>query len=245
VEPHYQQKVDLMTGRIAGFEALLRWRHKTRGIQQPDTVAEAFKEYELASKIGDLMQRKVFRDVRGWLNQGRSVGFVAVNAAPAEFLRDDFAERLLKRMQEHEIPPHLIEVEVTEHVFLERGSDFVGRALKLLATKGVRIALDDFGTGYSSLSHLRDYPVNVVKIDRSFVEKIAAEPEIRAIVCAVIDLAKSLNIEVVAEGVETEEQRALLIKDGCQLAQGYLFGRAVHADEVPFLIDGKMRRAVA
>jgi diguanylate cyclase (GGDEF)-like protein/PAS domain S-box-containing protein len=242
VEPHYQQKIDLSTGRIAGFEALLRWRHTSRGIQHPDTVAEAFKDYELATKIGDLMQRSVFRDVRGWLDDGLPVGFVSVNAAPAEFLRDDFAERLLARMQEHNLPRHLIELEVTEHVFLERGSDHVGRALKLLAAEGIRIALDDFGTGYSSLSHLRDYPVHVVKIDRSFVERISIDPEIRAIVCAVIDLAKSLNIEVVAEGVETVEQRDLLIKDGCQLGQGYLFGKAVHADKVPLLLDALARR---
>ena len=237
VEPHYQQKIDLSTGRIAGFEALLRWRHASRGIQHPDTVAEAFKDYELAAKIGDLMQRRVFSDVRGWLDDGLPIGFVAINAAPVEFLRDDFAERLLARMQEKEIPPHLVEIEVTEHVFIERGSDLVGRALKVLSRLGVRIALDDFGTGYSSLSHLRDYPVDVVKIDRSFIDKVTTDDEVRAIVCAVIDLAKSLNIEVVAEGVETEAQKQLLIRQGCELGQGYLFGRAVEADEVPVLLQ--------
>jgi diguanylate cyclase (GGDEF)-like protein/PAS domain S-box-containing protein len=242
VEPHYQQKIELGTGRIAGFEALLRWRHPTRGIQHPETVAEAFKDYELASKIGDLMQRRVFSDVRGWLNRGLPLGFVAVNAAPAEFLRDDFAERLCARMEEHQIAPALVEIEVTEHVFLERGSDYVGRALKLLASKGVRIALDDFGTGYSSLSHLRDYPVHVVKIDKTFVEKIATDPSIRAIVSAVVNLAKSLKIEVVAEGVESEEQRQVLLTEGCHMAQGYLFGRAIEADEVPSLLAGRPRR---
>jgi diguanylate cyclase (GGDEF)-like protein/PAS domain S-box-containing protein len=236
VEPHYQQKVDLCTGRIVGFEALLRWRHSARGIQPPDTVAEAFKDYELATKIGDLMQCGVFRDVRRWLDASLPIGSVAINAAPAEFLRDDFAERFLARMHEHGIPPCIVELEVTEHVFIERGSDYVGRALKLLAAEGVRIALDDFGTGYSSLSHLRDYPVHVVKIDQSFVDLIGMEPEIRAIVCAVIDLAKSLNIAVVAEGIETPEQRALLVKDGCQLGQGYLFGRAIQAGQVAALI---------
>ena len=246
VEPHYQQKIDFKTGKIVGFEALLRWRHVSRGIQHPETVSEAFKDYELASKIGDLMQRRVFRDMRGWLDRGLPIGFVAINAAPVEFLRDDFAERLLARMQERSIPPHLVEIEVTEHVFLERGSDFVGRALKMLSRAGIRIALDDFGTGYSSLSHLRDYPVDVVKIDRSFIEKVTTDVELRAIVCAVIDLAKSLNIEVVAEGVETEEQKLLLIEHGCGLGQGYLFGRAVEADEVPHLLKSPFpRRRIA
>lgn len=238
VEPHYQQKIDLGTGQIAGFEALLRWRHATRGIQHPDTVAEAFKDYELASKIGHLMQQRVFSDMRGWLDQGLPIGFVSINAAPVEFLRDDFAERLLARLEEHRIPPHLMEVEVTEHVFLERGSDFVGKALKSLAGAGVRIALDDFGTGYSSLSHLRDYPVDVVKIDRSFIEKMTSDAEVRAIVFAVIDLAKSLDIEVVAEGIETADQKRLLIKSGCGLGQGYLFGRAIEAVQVPSLLRG-------
>lgn len=237
VEPHYQQKVNLSTGKIVGFEALLRWRHVTRGIQHPATVAEAFKDYELASKIGKLMQCRVFSDMRGWLDRELEVGFIAINAAPVEFLRDDFAERLLDGMQEQLIPPHLVEVEITEHVFLERGSIFVDRALKELSRAGVRIALDDFGTGYSSLSHLRDYPVDVVKIDRSFIDKITTDGEVRAIVRAVIDLATSLNIEVVAEGVETEGQRQLLVQQRCGIGQGYLFGRAIEADEVPYLLE--------
>lgn len=241
VEPHYQQKIDLRTGQIVGFEALLRWRHSRRGIQQPDTVAEAFKDYDLASKIGELMQQRVFADMRRWLDEGLPIGFVAINAAPAEFLRDDFAERFLARVDKMQIPPQLVEVEVTEHVFLERGSDYVGRALKLLSDRGVRIALDDFGTGYSSLSHLRDFPVDVVKIDRSFVERMGTDSEVRAIVSAVIDLAGSLKLEVVAEGVETEDQRDRLLSDGCQLAQGFLFGRAVEADEIPFLLADKRR----
>lgn len=236
IEPHYQQKIDLVSGRIIGFEALLRWRHARWGIQNPDSIAEAFKDYELASRIGDLMQRRVFTDMRGWLDDDVNVGSVAINAAPVEFLRDDFAERILARMQEQRIPPHLVEVEVTEHVFLERGSDFVGRALQVLARAGVRIALDDFGTGYSSLSHLRDYPVDVVKIDRSFIERMTNDDEVAAIVCAVIDLAKSLHIQVVAEGIETEAQRKMLISQGCGMGQGYLFGKAIAASKIPSLV---------
>ena len=237
VEPHYQQKVDLRTGKVVGFEALLRWRHASGILQNPDTVAEAFKVYELASKIGDCMQRRVFRDMRQWLDDGHLIGFMAINAAPVEFLRDDFAERLLERMGEHGIAPQLVEIEVTEHVFLERGSHFVVRALEVLSAAGVRIALDDFGTGSSSLSHLRDYPVDVLKIDRSFIERMTTDTEVCAIVCAVIDLAKSLKIEIVAEGVETEAQRSLLAENGAALGQGFLFGRAVAATEVPLILE--------
>ena len=245
VEPHYQQKVDLRHGRIAGFEALLRWRHGTRGLQLPDTVAEAFNDYQLASKIGELMQRRVFADLKGWLGRGLDVGFVALNAAPAEFLRDDFAECFLERLQEFSVPPSLIEVEVTEHVFLGRGSEHVTRALKVLNAAGVRIALDDFGTGHSSLSHLRDFPVDVVKIDRSFVEQMPFDADVRAIVSAVIKLARSLKIDVVAEGIETEAQKQLLISDGCRLGQGFYFGRAIQADEVPRLFISRPKRLVA
>ena len=237
VIPHYQQKVDLKSGRIQGFEALLRWNHPIRGIQTPDTVAEAFKDYELASKIGELMQTKVFTDMRAWKRAGIEFGRVSINASPAEFLRDDYAEKLLTRMHEHQISGDLVEVEVTEHVFLERGAEYVTRALTNLNEAGVRLSLDDFGTGYSSLSHLRDFPVDVVKIDRSFIAKMVEDQEIASIVTAVIDLAASLSLGVVAEGVETHEQESLLRQLGCSLGQGYLFGRAVVADEVRLLME--------
>jgi EAL domain-containing protein (putative c-di-GMP-specific phosphodiesterase class I) len=239
VEPHYQQKVELSTGRISGFEALLRWRHPSMGIQHPDTVAEAFKDYELAAKIGELMQRRVLADMKRWLDQGLDFGVISINAAPAEFMRDDFAERLIAQMFEHSVPPHFIEVEVTEHVFFDQASHYVSRALAVLDGAGVRISLDDFGTGYSSLSHLRDFPVHVVKIDQSFIAKMTEDKEVRAIVSAVIELASSLNIDVVAEGIETIEQKNLLNEKSCLLGQGHLFGRAVSADEVPHLLHAR------
>lgn len=232
VIPQYQPKVQLKSGAVAGFEALLRWCHPTRGVQLPDTVAEAFKDYELASKIGELMQNKVFHDIALWRRRGMEVGHVSLNAAPAEFLRDDYADGLLSRLDHHRVPPALIEVEVTEHVFLERGPEYVGRALLKLKQAGVRVSLDDFGTGHSSLSHLRDFPVDVVKIDRSFVAQMMDDPEIGAIVRAVIDLARSLSIEVVAEGVETAEQAACLKEQGCTLGQGWFFGRPVDSDQI-------------
>jgi diguanylate cyclase (GGDEF)-like protein/PAS domain S-box-containing protein len=236
VVPHYQQKVDLRTGRIRGFEALLRWHHPRRGLQLPDTVAEAFKDYELASKIGALMQHKIFGDMARWRKAGIDFGRVSINAAPAEFLRDDFAERLLARLSEYGLAEDSLEVEVTEHVFLDRGAEYVARALNVLNKYRVRISLDDFGTGYSSLSHLRDFPVDVVKIDRSFVARMAEQADIASIVSAVLDLAASLDIEVVAEGIETEEQAELLRRKNCSLGQGYLFGRAVASDEVAVLL---------
>ena len=244
VQPHYQPKVDLASGRIVGFEALLRWHHKIHGVQSPDTIAEAFRDYELASKIGSLIQARVLADIRGWLQQGLPIGCVAINAAPAEFLRDDFADRLLARMAEHGIPSSLVEIEITEHAFLDHNSGFVERALRILNEAGVRIALDDFGTGHSSLSHLRDFPVNVLKIDRSFVENVGQDTEAKSIVSAIVSLARGLSIDVVAEGIETEHQRHVLLGLGCAIGQGFHFGRAMAAGKVPQLFVGSPAAAL-
>lgn len=236
VVPHYQPKVELRTGAIAGFEALMRWKHATTGMQEPDTIAEAFKDFELASKIGELIQNKVFADMARWCRSGISIGHVSINAAPVEFLRDDYADRLLSRVHKHSVPPSLIELEVTEHVFVERNFALVARALAKLKKAGVRISLDDFGTGYSSLSHLRDLPVDVVKIDKSFIQQMMDDDEVAAIVQAVVSLAGSLSLEVVAEGIETADQLNLLKCMGCSYGQGWFFGRPVEGKAVFGLI---------
>jgi diguanylate cyclase (GGDEF)-like protein/PAS domain S-box-containing protein len=243
VLPVYQPKVSVKDGAIVGFEALLRWRHPKKGLQLPGTVEEAFKDYELAAKIGELMQRRVARDVRSWIDRGLHFGRVAINAAPAEFLRDDYAERLLQVLVEQRVPPQVVEIEVTEHALLEQGPEYVARALALLKSAGITVSLDDFGTGYSSLSHLRDYPVDLVKIDMSFVQQMSQDEEISAIVAAVVNLAKSLSIDVVAEGVETQEQSELLQIMGCQFAQGHLFGKAVEEHDVVQLLGPRAAAA--
>ena len=239
VRPHYQPKVDLTTGRVVGFEALLRWMHPSMGLQPPDTIEEAFKDYELASKIGALMQASVLADMQQWREANVRAGRVSINAAPAEFLRDDYAERLLCRLEQHGVPPTSLEVEVTEHVLMASGSRYVHRALEQLKAAGVTIALDDFGTGYSSLSHLRDFPVDVVKIDKSFVNRMLVDPEIAAIVCAVINLAKSLNIASVAEGIETREQADTLKAAGCDLAQGFFLGSPQPAEVISGMLTNR------
>jgi len=238
--PVYQPKIELGTGRTVGFEALMRWRHPQHGLQLPDTLAEAFKDYEHASAIGEQMQHAVLRDVARWSRSSFTFGRVSINAAPAEFLRDDYAERLIDHLNTHSVSPQQIEIEVTEHVFLDRGAEYVSRALKALHDIGVRVALDDFGTGYSSLSHLRDFPVEVLKIDRSFVAKINTDPQIASIVTAVIDLAASLSLDVVAEGIEGPAQADFLERSGCGYGQGYLYGRPALADEVPHLLGREL-----
>ena len=232
ITPFFQPKVRIADGKVVGFEALLRWQDEQGGLHIPSSVWAAFHDYELASRIGEVMRTKVFSHLRQWRRMGLPVVPVSLNAAPVEFLRDDYAERLLDHLEHLNLPTSLVEVEITEHMLGERGSEYVIRALKRLKAAGVRIALDDFGTGQSSLAHLRDYPVDCVKIDKDFVQRIAQDPTIRAIVQAVGYLGPSLNLDLVAEGVETEAQCKILADCGYQIGQGYLFGQAWSAEEV-------------
>lgn len=232
IEPHYQPKVRLADGAIVGLEALLRWRDPAGQIHPSGTVAEAFKDYELATGMGNVMHLKVLADMAAWRDRGLRLFPVSLNAAPVEFLRDDFADRLLRRLNEFRIPPNLIEIEVTEHILLERGAELVASALKTLKAAGVRIALDDFGTGHSSFAHLRDYPVNGLKIDCSFIERMVDEQPILSIVGGIAKLGPALSMDVVAEGIETQRQRDILLDLGCRMGQGFLFGAAISASEI-------------
>lgn len=242
VLPTYQPKVELATGKLDGFEALLRWRHPTRGIQAPGLIGAAFEDLELAGALTDRMLACLLRDMRGWLDDGVEFGHVAVNAAAADFKQQDFAERLLERLERAGIPPGRLQVEVTETVFLGRGAEHVEKALRQLSASGIRIALDDFGTGYASLTHLKQFPVDVVKIDRSFLRDIS-EPHNAAIIRTVVSLGQGLGLDVVAEGVETPEQEAYLLAEGCRLGQGYLYGKAVPASRVAELVRSGPERA--
>ena len=234
----YQPKVAIRSGTIAGFEALLRYTAPDGTLQRPDTLAEAFNDYELAAKIAEQMQRQVARDARAWIDAGLPFGRLSINAAPAEFLRDDYAERLLRILDLHQVPPDCIEVEVTEHAFVERGREYVARALDTIKSAGVAVSLDDFGTGHSSLSHMRDFPVDLIKIDQSYIKQIAKDEELAALVAGVIHLSCSLGLEVVAEGVETAQQLELLRAMGCHFAQGHLLGVPLPSAQVRGCISG-------
>ncbi|MFC4173452.1 EAL domain-containing protein [Microvirga sp. GCM10011540] len=236
IEPFYQPKMAPASGRLGGFEALLRWRHPRKGIQSPATIAPAFDDPDLGRVIGERMRFCILRDVRGWLDAGLDIGRVAINASAVEFRHDDYAERVLEELGWAGLPTSCIEVEVTESVFLGSGGEVVERALRTLSAAGVTIALDDFGTGYASLSHLKRFPVDVIKIDRSFVSNVAKGAGDAAIVRGVLGLARSLGIEVVAEGVETAVQASFVQEHGCNLVQGYHFGRPMPAADVPQFI---------
>jgi diguanylate cyclase (GGDEF)-like protein/PAS domain S-box-containing protein len=236
IVPFYQPKVTLKSGALGGFEALLRWHHPRMGIQSPETIAPAFDDTELGTAIGNGMLSRVVSDMRSWLDAGLEFGRISINASAAEFRQDDYAERVLEYLRQAGVPTSYLGVEVTESVFLGSSTVLAERTLQTLSASGVSIALDDFGTGYASLTHLKRFPVNVIKIDRSFVSNLETDAGNAAIVRALLSLGQSLGIRVVAEGVETAAQTSFLRQHGCHLGQGYLFGRPMPAEGVPQFI---------
>ena len=237
IVPFFQPKVSLIDGSIHGFEALLRWYHPRLGIQPPANISAAFEDLDVATAISDAMINSVISVMRDWLDQGVPFGHVAVNAAAAEFRHDNFGESILDRLARADIPTSCFHLEVTETVFLGRGAENVERALKLLDSAGVNIALDDFGTGYASLRHLKHFPVHVIKIDQSFVRNMNTDSDDAAIIEAVLNLGKSLKIDVVAEGIETQAQESCLRDLGCQYGQGFLYSQAIPHKRVPALFS--------
>jgi diguanylate cyclase (GGDEF)-like protein len=243
VFPYYQPKIDLITGELAGFEALLRWDQSTGRLGLPHMIAPAFLDTELSLTIGDRMMNLILDDMQRWVADGLNFGQIALNTCAGDFAANDFAERLLAALKVRGLSPRRIEVEVTESVFLDRGSHYVLRALTTLAKRGVRIALDDFGTGFASLTHLKKFPVHVLKIDQTFVSGLGKSTDDAAIIRALIGLGSSLGMETVAEGIETHEQAAFVKSCGCTLGQGYLYGSARPAADVGDLVKRMTRNA--
>ncbi|MCB8822561.1 putative bifunctional diguanylate cyclase/phosphodiesterase [Microvirga rosea] len=233
IVPFYQPKVDLSNGRVVGFEALARWRHPQYGLLTPAAFSSAFEDPELSIAVGESIIRQVASDIRRWINQGCDCGRVAVNLSSAQFNWIGLAKRFLEVLQSADVPNHRLEVEITETVFLGRSATHVAKALKQFHDNGIRIALDDFGTGYASLIHLKQFPVDDIKIDQSFVRDLETDAENAAIVLAVIELGMSLGMDVIAEGVETVEQARFLKEKGCQQAQGNFYAAPMSGKDVP------------
>jgi diguanylate cyclase (GGDEF)-like protein/PAS domain S-box-containing protein len=216
----YFQPQARIDGEIIGFEALVRWNHPTRGFVAPDQFIPLAEENGLIIEIGEWVLREACREAASW---PRSLQ-VAVNLSPVQFQAGDLERSIHQILLETGLSPTRLEVEITEGVLI---GDFT-RALNLLRrlkALGIRIAMDDFGTGYSSLSYLQSFPFDKIKIDRSFISNLEATPQSAEIVRAVLSLAHALHIPVVAEGVETEAQRAFLEREACEEMQGYLIGR--------------------
>ncbi|HEY9824447.1 MAG TPA: GGDEF domain-containing phosphodiesterase [Stenomitos sp.] len=228
---HYQPLVDLQSGRVEALEALLRWQHPKRGMISPDKfipIAEANGEIVA---IGEWVLQTACVQARHWQNSGCKTFRISINLSARQFEQDDLAVIVNEVLQETGLAPMLLELEVTES-FLMNNVRRSAETLKQLKALGVVIALDDFGTGYSSLNYLNRFPIDMLKIDRSFVRDLTPHSDAAAIIDAVIALAKSLNLSITAEGVETVEQLCYLQEKGCDEGQGFFFSRPLAPEAV-------------
>jgi diguanylate cyclase (GGDEF)-like protein len=224
---HYQPQLDIATGKIHGAEALIRWDHPDHGNMPPNTFIPVAEDSGLIVPLGKWVLQEACRQVKAWSDAGSRLR-VAVNVSAIEFQNKQFMPGVFEILEETGLAPDTLELELTESVLMRRASN-ASDILKAFRAKGVRLALDDFGTGYSSLSYLTRFPVDTLKIDQSFIRQITATPSETAIVKAVLGMAQSLNLRVVAEGVETLGELAFLREHQCDEAQGYYFSRPLPA----------------
>ncbi|MEX2133101.1 MAG: bifunctional diguanylate cyclase/phosphodiesterase, partial [Acidimicrobiia bacterium] len=225
----YQPKVDLQTGLITGAEALIRWNHPLRGELAPGQFVSIAEDSGLIRQIGRWVLREACEQARSWLNQGLPPISIAVNVSAVELSDETYVQRLYATLSETGMDPSSLELELTESVLM-RHAHSAAIILQALRKTGIQVALDDFGTGYSSLSYLRDFPIDSLKIDRSFVDEVTSVVEDTSIVKAVISMARNLGLRVVAEGVENLDQLEFLRAHACDEAQGYFFSRPVDPD---------------
>jgi len=202
----------------------------------PGAFATVFDDSEIGIAVGDSLRRQIFADVVGWIAEGLDPGRVFLNLSSAQFAQGDLAESLLHDIAVAGVPHDRIGVEVTETVLLGGHGDRVSAVLDTLHAAGIRVALDDFGTGYASLTHLKQFPVDEIKIDRSFIRDLERDANDAAIVTAVLQLGRSLRLDVTAEGVETPEQARFLMNEGCTHVQGYLYAKPIPADQVGWFL---------
>jgi len=233
---YYQPRIDLKTGAITGVEALIRWTHPTRGPVSPAEFIPVAEDCGLILPIGDWVLREACAQARAWRDAGLPAMAMAVNVSAMQFRNNNFVEGLFAILSETGMDPRLLEVELTESVLMTR-PEFMASILRTLRERGIRVAIDDFGTGYSSLSYLRKFPIDSLKIDQSFVREIASSPEATAILSAIISMAQSLKLRVVAEGVETHQELAFLQAHQCDEAQGYYLSRPVLPQQFARLLE--------
>ncbi|MCU0539260.1 MAG: EAL domain-containing protein [Desulfobacterales bacterium] len=240
-ENHYQPIVRLSTAEVVGFEALIRWAHPETGMVYPGAFISTAEDAGLIIPITRLTVERACRDLQGWQQiLGTELDLtVSVNISSRHFLQPSLLDDLRKILDQSGLPPHLLKLEITETALMEEADDTI-RLAHRLRDFGIRLMIDDFGTGYSSLSYLQRLPIDTLKVDRSFISRIHEEPESnRNIVEAIVSLAHKLGMSVVAEGIETPEQKAVLLEMGCDYGQGYLFARPMPKADVDAMMAGR------
>ena len=228
-EVHYQPVFDTVMETPCGAEALVRWRQPQRGLVSPAQFIPLAEETGLIVPLGEWVLRTACVEATAWPSHMK----VAVNVSPVQFRKGDLIDTVARALVDSNLPPERLELEITESVLLHNNEENLA-ILSALKSLGVSIVLDDFGTGYSSLSYLKMFPFDKIKIDRSFVTELSSRPDCAAIVCAIVNLARILNMMTTAEGIETREQLLLLRAAGCSFAQGYLLGRPVCGSDLAF-----------
>ncbi|HEX8615724.1 MAG TPA: EAL domain-containing protein [Telluria sp.] len=235
LEVFYQPQARLDNQRIIGMEALVRWKHPTRGMVPPVEFIPLAEETGLINPLGQFVLRTACAQLKAWIDQGLPPMRVAVNLSVRQLLQKNFADTVEAVLVESSLPPDLLELEITESTLMEHAQDTL-KALHRLRGLGVRLSIDDFGTGYSSLSYLKRFPVDIIKIDRSFVADVPHDADDAAIIAGIIALAHSLRLEVVAEGVETQAQLDYLREQNCDLLQGWYLAPAMPAEQFAEMI---------
>jgi diguanylate cyclase (GGDEF)-like protein len=236
IDAYYQPIVRIDTGAIVGVEALARLIGENGEIVPAASFYEATCDVRIASRLTRTMVNIVASDVRKWLDLGIPFPHVGINVSSADFHSGRLCAQLVEAFDERNVPLEHVILEITESVYMTRQDPVVPRTIKTMRAKGLRIALDDFGTGFASLTHLYTVPVDAIKIDKSFVDRLAYGDKGAVIVEGLIGIARKLGIRVIAEGVETERQAAQLVAFGCKLGQGFLFSKAVHRDEATAML---------
>jgi EAL domain-containing protein (putative c-di-GMP-specific phosphodiesterase class I) len=217
---HYQPILSLVTGRIVGLEALVRWHSNEKQVLSPATFIPVAEESGLILPIGELVLRKACRQVKEWQRTGLPDLRLAVNVSARQFGESGLLKTIEQALSESELSPEHLEVEITERIAMA-SAEIVVANLEALRGRGIRISIDDFGTGYSSLNYLKRFPIHSLKIDRSFVAEVVTNPADAGIVRAIVEMAHGLKLNVVAEGVETTDQFQFLQRFGCDEMQGY------------------------
>jgi len=220
---HYQPFID-QNDKIVGMESLIRWQHPQEGMISPGEFIPIAEETGLIIEIGDWVLREACRQLKKWHSYGYDDLYIAVNIAPQQFREVDFVEKIKQVLDETGLEGENLELEITERTAVS-DINYTIEVLKELQELGVRIAMDDFGTGYSSLSFLKDFAINVLKIDQSFVHLLEQKEKNQSIAETIIDIGHNLDLEVVAEGVETEAEKEFLDNKACDIMQGYLFAK--------------------
>jgi diguanylate cyclase (GGDEF)-like protein len=235
----YQPKVDLKTNKIIGAEALIRWRHPELGMIAPTEFISIAEKTGLVIAIGNWIVKNACSQTKIWHNMGFNNFVVAINLSAYQFRQGDISHVIAETLWETGLTPSALDLEITESVIMENPEKSV-LMLHVLRSMGVSIAIDDFGTGYSSLTQLKSLPFQSLKIDQSFVRNLETDPAYnRTIIATIVSMAKQLGLKIIAEGVETEEQRQFLLDQGCDYGQGYLFSKPLEVGEMTKLLQGQ------